>query len=103
MSDPVELSTALTNYEWFHGAWSALISLFLGLIIWNAKRAIKELDQKADKEDLLDHKADVQRRFGEMQDSMKELLKNQADQHRDNTTRLDAILKEVYRRGDQKT
>lgn len=103
MDDPANANTTLQSIQ---GAWSTLLTILGALIVWNGRRLIKQIDQKADQKDLDAHKHDlemhkneVKEDFRELKQSINNLIQTKEQQHQQNTERLDRILAEVYRRG----
>jgi hypothetical protein len=77
--------------------WSALLTAFVGLLFWNGKQVVATLKEKADLRALDEYKADVNLRLAQMLVSIDRMVDAQAEQHAQNTERLDKILSEVYK------
>ena len=97
MSDPSDPSSAPGFFTSAHALVTAILASAGGFFL---KRTIKQLDEKADKKALDEHKAEVDKKFADMQASLDRHINAQIQQHADNTTRLDNILMELTRRRD---
>jgi hypothetical protein len=86
MDDPQGASWTV---QVIHTAWTAIITVAGGVVAFFTKRLVDQVDAKADKCDL----DDLNTRF-------ERALERQADQHRDNTVRLDKIILELGRRNN---
>jgi hypothetical protein len=94
MDDPLNASS------WINSIWSALLTAFAALIFWNGKTLVKQIDAKADKDELDEHKDNVRRQFEQVQVMLNRLLDKQDQQHAQNTTRLDMIISKVFRNNE---
>jgi hypothetical protein len=73
-----------TTIQVTHTVWETLNSLGGLIVAYFVKRVIDQVDKKADKGDLEDLKTDF-----------REWMKQQGEQHRANTARLDTIIDRV--------
>ena len=78
--------------------WSGLLTALGAILFWNGRQVVKTLAKKANQKDLDDHKNDVENRFIAMQLTINRVLDAQADQHKQNSERLDKIFTELCRR-----
>jgi hypothetical protein len=71
----------------FHTVWSGVLTVFGGLIVWNWKRLVDQVDGKVDKTEVETLRKELRDRWV-AQDSM----------HQENRTRLDAIYQLLARK-----
>lgn len=76
----------------FHTLWTAVITVAGGVVAFFTKRLIDEVDQKADRSELMD-----------LKEALKSFLDRQDRQHVANTDRLDKILFTLSDRRDRRS
>lgn len=94
VEDPGQASGA---FQVLHGIWTTILTGFGLLLMWNGRRLVNQVDGKAEKKDLDDHKESVDKRFEAMQNELHRMIDAQGKQHEQNSGRLDTILLELSR------
>jgi hypothetical protein len=94
MADP----TAATGSGFGQAIWSAVLSLLGAILLWNGRRMVKEIDEKANKKDFEDHRDLVREQFRDVQLLINRIVDAQSTQHQQNSERLDKIFTELCRR-----
>lgn len=75
-----------------HTVWSAALTVFGGIVVWNWNRLVKEVDSKADKSEVTQLREDLQNRWDQQDKLNRSRDEQQERQHRENRSRLDTVL-----------